>query len=354
MNFRPFACFGLLSMIFCGCPGYNDCGSIVLPHRAFALTPLNSPFDDWNSCDPTGHFGWDREGSLIFSSNRATKGHRFDLTPMTLTLDGNDSNFTMSGGAASDFDSLLAVVNTENDELGPSFWFPPSSDPGQESSVAQAFVFSRGDSVSHDIYALVSPLSNDSIQDIWRLWDWILYNGKLNSRNDQVVPVLNRLPSPINTDFDEGYATWNPLVGKVLFHSNRSGTYRIWEATVPQNASGPFQWLRQPSDSGVTVRMIGELASPNGQERCPFLVGNHLYFVSDRPGGMGGFDVYQSLWDGTVWSKPENLGPLINSTSKEYRPYATQSGWNDQPNALIFSSDRPGGKGGFDLYMAGL
>lgn len=72
-----------------------------------------------------------------------------------------------------------------------------------------------------------------------------------------------------------------------------------------------------------------------------------LYFASDRPGGMGGMDIWYTLvHDGTA-SEPVNLGPQVNSAHDEYTPYY------DQPNGILyFSSDRPGGKGGFDIYCA--
>ncbi|MBR1784304.1 MAG: PD40 domain-containing protein [Bacteroidales bacterium] len=72
-----------------------------------------------------------------------------------------------------------------------------------------------------------------------------------------------------------------------------------------------------------------------------------LYFASDRPGGMGGMDIWQCTVKDGVASEPVNLGPQVNSSHDEYTPFY------DQPNGtLYFSSDRPGGKGGFDVYCA--
>ena len=72
-----------------------------------------------------------------------------------------------------------------------------------------------------------------------------------------------------------------------------------------------------------------------------------LYFVSDRPGGMGGMDIWYTLVKDGVASEPVNLGPRVNSAYDEYTPFY------DQPNGILyFSSDRPGGKGGFDIYCA--
>ncbi|QQS03746.1 MAG: PD40 domain-containing protein [Fibrobacterota bacterium] len=338
----------LLAAVLTGCPGNSDCGKIVLPHQAFRLDPLNSPYDDWNSCDPEGHWTLGRDLEVLFSSNRATKGGTFDLTPMYLSLDGNDSSFQVRGGASHSLDSLLTHINSSKDELGPSFWFPREPfdvDNDSAGTVPQGFAFAQGDSGAHDLRVMVAEPTGDTLDDFRALSDW---------RYGKTPALLDvRLPEPINSTFDEGYATWTPRVGRILFHSNRSGTYRIWEAKVPLDAHGPFEWIQNAMPTGVTVRQIPELSSSDGQERCPYLVGNILYFVSDRSGGQGGLDVYRSRWDGTTWTVPENLGSAVNSSSDEYRPFALPSGYGQQ-GALIFSSNRPGGAGGFDLYMIGL
>ena len=45
--------------------------------------------------------------------------------------------------------------------------------------------------------------------------------------------------------------------------------------------------------------------------------GTKLYFSSDRPGGYGGMDLYFSEKIGERWSAPKNLGPKVNTTGKE-------------------------------------
>ena len=73
--------------------------------------------------------------------------------------------------------------------------------------------------------------------------------------------------------------------------------------------------------------------------------GKRMLFASDRPGGFGGFDLYYAEFRQGEWSIPINLGPEVNSMNDEIFPCW---GENDQ---LTFSSDRPGGLGGFDLYL---
>ena len=72
-----------------------------------------------------------------------------------------------------------------------------------------------------------------------------------------------------------------------------------------------------------------------------------LYFVSDRPGGYGGMDIWYALVRNGSAADPVNLGPQVNSEADEMTPFY------DQVNGILyFSSDRAGSKGGHDIYCA--
>ncbi len=73
--------------------------------------------------------------------------------------------------------------------------------------------------------------------------------------------------------------------------------------------------------------------------------GQKLYFSSNRPDGFGGFDIYVSYRIGSTWTSPENLGPVVNSVGNEISPYMD----ND---ILYFSSDWHHGLGGMDIFKA--
>ncbi|MBP3762479.1 MAG: PD40 domain-containing protein [Bacteroidales bacterium] len=72
-----------------------------------------------------------------------------------------------------------------------------------------------------------------------------------------------------------------------------------------------------------------------------------LYFVSDRPGGLGGMDIWYTLIKNGKSGECVNLGPMVNSTADEYTPF-----YDQRNGVLYFSSDRAGGLGGFDIYCA--
>lgn len=71
--------------------------------------------------------------------------------------------------------------------------------------------------------------------------------------------------------------------------------------------------------------------------------GNTLYYTSNKPGGFGGMDLYKVIKTEEGWSEPKNLGEEINTPYNEMFPYFS----NDM---LYFSSDKPSGYGGLDIY----
>ncbi|MCW0483208.1 OmpA family protein [Gaoshiqia sediminis] len=74
--------------------------------------------------------------------------------------------------------------------------------------------------------------------------------------------------------------------------------------------------------------------------------GNTLYFVSDRPGGYGQKDIWMAQKEGSNFSRPVNLGDKINTTGNEVFPTV------DRDGNLYFSSDHHMGMGGLDVFMA--
>lgn len=80
----------------------------------------------------------------------------------------------------------------------------------------------------------------------------------------------------------------------------------------------------------------------------------NLVFTSDKPGGYGGYDLYYSVFRNNAWSQPVNFGDKINTAYDEYRPILVNSGLTTTETMMIFSSNRPGGKGVFDLYFVGV
>jgi hypothetical protein len=77
----------------------------------------------------------------------------------------------------------------------------------------------------------------------------------------------------------------------------------------------------------------------------PFIDEEHntLYFSTDKPGGMGGYDIYISSFEGKTFQAPINMGDEINSAGNEINPVLTQE-W------LYFSSNGHVSNGGYDIF----
>ncbi len=75
--------------------------------------------------------------------------------------------------------------------------------------------------------------------------------------------------------------------------------------------------------------------------------GMTLFFTSDRPGGQGGTDIYYSRKTREGWTKAVNAGSAINSSSDDISPVI-----GPDNKTFYFASNRSGGQGGFDIYVA--
>lgn len=72
--------------------------------------------------------------------------------------------------------------------------------------------------------------------------------------------------------------------------------------------------------------------------------GKKLFFASNASDGFGGYDIYVSTFERGDWSKPKNLGPLVNTSGNEVAPFFHSSG------KLYFSSNKHPGLGRYDIF----
>ncbi len=93
-------------------------------------------------------------------------------------------------------------------------------------------------------------------------------------------------------------------------------------------------------------------------QHSPFLADEHvrgvhlftdsvMIFASDRSGGYGGYDLYLAIRAGQGWQQVENLGPAINSPYDEITPFLTANG-----RTLYWSNNGLGSMGGFDIFCS--
>jgi Tol biopolymer transport system component len=98
---------------------------------------------------------------------------------------------------------------------------------------------------------------------------------------------------------------------------------------------------------------LGAPVNSTSNDQSPTLSkdGLALYFNSDRPGGLSGFDIMVSRRAcadlSCPWETPRNLGPLINTSANEGGAALSPDG-----HLLFFQSSRPGGAGETDIYVS--
>lgn len=293
------------------------------------LDEFNSEFDDYNSNLPSNKSG---DLHLLFSSKRDRKdffnlvyfpaqfsyGKRLELKPGR----ASHSNYYFDTYGA--FSTLATRVNGDFNVLGPM-------------SLSLQRDFRSYPGIKNDLALFYADDSEGNLE--------IKYLK--NRANSEPVKV-----DLLNSEKDDAYPSFSYLGDKIYFCSNRAGNFDIYEVSIPRTDTSRITFENLVKPKVVTLRKMEELSSPY-QDKCPYFYGNTMVFVSDRPGGRGGFDIYYSKLKDGKWSAPVNAGSRINTTSNEYRPILP-SLLHFNYSLMIFSSDRPGGKGGFDLYMTGL
>ncbi|WP_430966164.1 OmpA family protein [Spongiimicrobium sp. 2-473A-2-J] len=177
----------------------------------------------------------------------------------------------------------------------------------------------------------------------WNSKDFLdLYKINADSVSENVVTKMDRT---INTRFHEStsaitkdgntiYFTRNNLKeGKFVKDDKGIIRLKIFRATVQDGEWASIEELPFNSDA---YSVANPALGPN--ERM-------LYFASDMPGSFGESDIFRVTInsDGT-FGTPENLGPNINTASRETFPYVTSK------EILYFSSDGHVGLGGLDIF----
>ena len=145
--------------------------------------------------------------------------------------------------------------------------------------------------------------------------------------------------APVNTSEWESQPSIASDGKTIYFVSARPGGFGgmdIWKTTM--TAEGAFT---APENLGATINTPGDDAAPFIHSD-----GRTLYFASNGRVGMGGYDLYYSTLqlDGT-WSEPQNLGYPINTAADEINIFINAAG-----TMAYMASDKDGGYGGLDLY----
>lgn len=152
-------------------------------------------------------------------------------------------------------------------------------------------------------------------------------------------PTLLDESLTLNTEDEEGAGAFDAKGTTLYFTRCRYDKGQAMGAEVYSSASSGDAWSEP-------IRV--ELAGDSLLAAHPSLSadGKTLYFVSDKPGGYGGKDIWMVEGGVGNWGKPKNLGPTINTPGDEMFPFSRDNG------AFYFSSDYHVGMGGLDIFKA--
>ena len=309
-----------------------------IPEQPQNFSRLNTQWDDYNASAP---IGWERRngpgGPLLWSTNRGSQGAQFDIWRADIqvsyinryrlgisdTIAPRDWKTRWNADA-----QPVASANSAGNEFGPVVYCGDEA-AGPWRARGEAGVDLLDEKGCTLVFASDRPGGKGGLD---------LYRAQPSGGAPAPITTLN---SSANDSYWTYAGEDHPAA---YFASDRGGhgthIYEIrWKAGgKPQPFGGP----------GTEIRLVPELAG-DGDDTAPYVFwrdGLYMVFASKRPGGQGGFDLWCSHYGKDGWETPRNLGSKVNSPQDEFRPSVT-----DQ-DLLIFSSNRPGGKGGFDLYYA--
>ncbi|NLL28655.1 MAG: OmpA family protein [Bacteroidales bacterium] len=155
------------------------------------------------------------------------------------------------------------------------------------------------------------------------------------------------MPEPFNMNANEGGATVT-IDNKELILT----ICKYEDKKNPNYANCDLYYTKFEYGMWSDLERIDVVNTPDYWESQPSISsdGKDLYFISDRPGGMGGYDIYLSQRDENGnWGTPKNLGKNINSKGNEKSPFI-----HTDSKTLYFSSDGRPGIGGYDIFYSRL
>ncbi|WP_373514324.1 OmpA family protein [Persicitalea sp.] len=166
-------------------------------------------------------------------------------------------------------------------------------------------------------------------------------NMYITHRTKSGWDVPEEISKNINSPNNEGTCTISADGRMLVFTAcNRPDTY----------GGCDLFFTRKEGEEWLAPKNIGDVINSNDWESQPSLSadGSVLYFTSDRPGGIGKSDIWQSTLDSTgQWQAPRNLGSTVNTPDEESAPFIHANG-----HTLFYASNGMPGMGGFDLFIS--
>ena len=279
------------------------------------------------------------EALLALEDNRSADG--IALLANVLQIDSNfiDAYLSLAGAYGNTKQYKKAVIVYERARLKDSIYFTPYLLP-YSINLAGLGQFDKAlDAIN--IFLTLSDLSGRSLKAAQyrkKTYEFALSAAQKNKNAGYVFAPKN-LGDSVNSTSSEYYPSVT-VTDDALVFTRRTGSARedFMLSNIPFkdsfNKAAPLDGdiNLEPRKGAITVSQDGDW----------------LFFAADiASAGIGGFDIYKSVYTPTGWSVQENLGDSINTDFWESSPAISPD-----KRALYFSSTRPGGYGGADLYVS--
>jgi outer membrane protein OmpA-like peptidoglycan-associated protein len=150
------------------------------------------------------------------------------------------------------------------------------------------------------------------------------------------------LPIQSPQGFHEGLATFT--------HDGQSMIFTRWADKDGKRISALFRARKTDKGWSKPEKMGAPFNVDGANSTQPFITKDQRYiiFSSNRPGGFGKYDIwYAPLHDSVAQSKAINMGTTINTSEDDMSPF-----YHQQTSKLVFSSNGRVGMGGFDIYSS--
>lgn len=155
------------------------------------------------------------------------------------------------------------------------------------------------------------------------------------------ISALQKLDLQQPGETHQGVAAMTPD-GKVMFLTR-------WHTADGKKVAQLYRSVRN-GDSWSAPTAVASLNEGGANSQQPFVTadGKYLLYSSDRPGGMGGFDIWYAELDAKGNpSKSVNMGAAVNTKYDEQAPF-----YHEPSSTLVFSSNGRVGMGGFDFFFS--
>ncbi len=198
-------------------------------------------------------------------------------------------------------------------------------------------------SATHDATVGIAPSGNAVI--IYRtnenLTGGDLYIANMIGVDDWQSP--QKLDDNINSEYQEASACLTANENVMYFSSNRPGGY---------GGKDIYRVRKLPTGAWALPQNLGPNINTPYDEDAPFIHTDNktLYFSSNGHSSMGGYDIFSAaVSENGVWSIPKNLGYPINTVEDDIYFSLSANG-----RYGYYSTDKPGGFGGQDIYRVEL